>query len=276
MKIDSKTKIIARFHKQESPRGLNIYNPYFEEVGINAIYTLFYNPDPSVLINGFRSLNLPGAITAGFESDEVLPKLLDEIDDTAKFVGKIGYITNNSGKVTGHSQGGLGMLRTIKSISNLNNKHLVIAGAGNVTKGLLFEIEKEGLACKVSIYNRDLEKAINLKDRFKFVESVESFNKIGKSSGDIFVNLTDIGGSVLDYEFSKEMINRFSHIVDVTFEREDTKLVNDARSSGKIVATGWDMFTYQAQVCIEGLLGISADPVVLKRHVSAGLSETVT
>ena len=52
MKIDENTKIIGRFHTKPSPRGLNIYNPFFEEAGINAVYLLFYNPDPKILVEG--------------------------------------------------------------------------------------------------------------------------------------------------------------------------------------------------------------------------------
>ncbi|KKS40271.1 MAG: hypothetical protein UV61_C0002G0008 [Candidatus Gottesmanbacteria bacterium GW2011_GWB1_43_11] len=116
MIIDENTQIIGRFHKQASSRGLNIYNPLFQEKGINAVYLLFYDPDPKVLMTGYRALKLSGAITAGFESDPMLPGLVDDLDEVAKFIGRIGYISNVKGKVVGHAQGGQGMLRTIKHI----------------------------------------------------------------------------------------------------------------------------------------------------------------
>lgn len=274
MTIDEKTKLIGRFHKQASPRGLNIYNPFFQEERINAIYFLFYNPNPKILIDGFRSLNLTGAITAGFESDSVLPKLLDGVDDTAKFVGRIGYITNENGSIIGHMQGGQGMLRTIKYIVDPSNKKIVIAGAGNVARGLLFEMEKEKIRCSVDIYNRTTDKAKKLKERFSFIKGVRPFRQIDKAKGDIFVNLTQIGGKVRDITYPKFLINKFSNIVDVTFETEETDLIKTARKLSKKVATGWDMFTFQAQVCIEGILGVKADYRKLKKHVVAGLTFT--
>lgn len=275
MQIDLNTKLIGRFHKEASPRGLNIYNPFFQENGINAVYLLFHHPDPTVLIEGFRALNLTGAITAGFELDEKLPTLLDSIDDSAKFIGRIGYITNDDGKVTGHYQGGKGILRTIKKVSKLEGQHVVIVGAGNVAKGLLFEIEKEKINCSISIYNRTIGKAEKLKDRFSFVENVQSFTKIQSAEGDVFVNLTDIGGSVKDISFSKDLVARFSEVVDVTYEVEKTPLIDMAISLNKTVATGWDMFTFQGQACLEGLLNTDINADILRKYVVAGLSETV-
>ncbi|TXH06620.1 MAG: hypothetical protein E6R05_01380 [Candidatus Moraniibacteriota bacterium] len=275
MNIDVNTKLIGRFHTQASPRGLNIYNPYFEEAGINAVYLLFYNTDPKVLVNGFRALNLAGAITAGFESNEELPGLLDEVDDSAKFIGRIGYITNENGKLVGHAQGGQGMLRTIKSITSLENKTLVVVGTGNIAKGLFFAIEQEGINCSVKLFNRTESKAQELKNSFSFIDSVGSLENLREVDGDIFVNLTDIGGSVNDYSYSSDIISKFEYIVDVTFEVEETPLVKTARELNKKIATGWDMFTFQGQVCLEALTGQSVDPKMLRKHVVNGLSETV-
>lgn len=276
MIINENTKLIGRFHKEASPRGLNIYNPFFEEAGLNALYFLFYNPDPKVLINGFRSLNLAGAITAGFESDEVLPTLLDEVDETSRFVGRVGYLTNTDGRVVGHTQSGQGMLRTIKHIINPEDEKIVIVGAGNVAKGLLFEIEKEKINCEVSIFNRTIEKAQKLKKRFEYIKTIDSLDHIKDAKGDLLINLTSIGGKVKDFTFPKSLVQKFSGIVDVTFETEKTELVKTAKALNKKVATGWDMFTYQAQVCIEGILGVKADYKKLKKHVVAGLSATVS
>jgi len=275
MKIDENTKIIGRFHTIASPRGLNIYNPYFEETGTNAVYLLFHNKDPKVLVDGMRKLKLAGAITAGFESDTVLPTLLDELDANSKYIGKIGYLTYDNSKVVGHTQGGQGMFKTIKGISPVTNKKFVIVGAGNICKGVLFEIKKSGLECEVSIYNRDLSKAKSLQNDYSFVKSVSELSQLNQAHGDVLVNLTDIGGSEPDAIFTEEIINNFKAVVDVTFETENTNLITLAKKLRLPVATGWDMFTNQGQVCLEGILKEKVDFNILKKHVVAGLSEVV-
>lgn len=275
MKIDENTKVIGRFHTKVSPRGLNIYNPYFEETGTNAVYLLFYNEDPKVLVDGMRKLKLAGAITAGFESDTVLPTLLDELDENSKYIGRLGYLTYDNDKVIGHTQGGQGMFKTIKSVSPITNQKIVIVGAGNICKGLLFEIKKAGLDCKAQIYNRDLLKAKILQNDYPFVKSVSELSQLNQANGDVLVNLTDIGGSVTDTVFTEEIIKKFKAVVDVTFEKENTNLVTLSKKLGLPTATGWDMFTYQGQVCLEGILKEKVDFNILKKHVVAGLSEVV-
>jgi len=76
--------VMARFHREPNNRGMSIYNPYFEETGENAVYVLFHHPDPTPLMTGLRSLNLAGAIPAGFEKDPKLVELVDELGPIAK------------------------------------------------------------------------------------------------------------------------------------------------------------------------------------------------
>lgn len=275
MRIDENTKVIGRFHKQVSPRGLNIYNPFFQENNINAVFLLFNNENPKVLIDGYRSLALFGAITAGFESDSSLPTLIDEVDDNAKYIGRIGYLSSENGQIIGHAQGGQGMLRTVKRLGDLQNKKIVIVGAGNVAKGLLFNINKEKIKCSVDIYNKSIEKAEILKNDFDFVENIHPFEKVENSEGDIFVNLTHIGGKVQDISFSDDLLSRFKGIVDVTFEAENTKLIESAKRMNKKYATGWDMFTNQGLVILEDLFKQKFDFDSFKKHVVNGLSQVV-
>lgn len=275
MIIDENTKIIGRFHTKSSGRGLNIYNPFFEESNLNALYILFYNEDPKTLINGFRSFNLHGAITAGFESNEELPKLLDDVEDRAKFIGKIGYITNNAGKLVGKAQGGQGMFSTVAQVTDFDNKRISIVGAGNIAKGLLYEINQNHLTPEVRLFNRDVRKAELLKEKFSFVNKVGTLNAISESDGDVLINLTDLGGSETDNLFTEEIISKFGSVVDVTFEKEDTNLINIAKKLNKKYATGWDMFTNQGLVILEDLFKQKFEFNLLKKYVIKGLSKVV-
>lgn len=276
MKINENTKVIARLHTKPSPRGLNIYNPFFEEVGINALYILFYNQNASQLISGMRNLNLAGAITAGFESNDGLPDLLDELSDVSQYLGRIGFIKNKNGKLVGDNQGGQGLLRSIQNVSNIGGKKVVLVGGGNIAKSLLFNINKlENKPKEMVVLNRDLEKILPLKDLFTFVSLAKNLSELTTESGDVLINATDIGGSEEDHVYTESIVEKYSQIADVTFEKEDTNLVNLANKSGKKVSTGWDMFTFQGQVILESILETEIDPIILKKHVVSGLSEVV-
>lgn len=275
MMIDENTKVIGRFHTKQSGRGLNIYNPFFEEVGVNAIYVLFYNEDPRSLIDGFKNLNLFSAITAGFESNDELPKLLDEVGDEAKYLGKIGYIKNENGKLVGHAQGGEGMYKTLLQVTNIDNTNIAIVGAGNIAKGLIYCINKNNHKCSVDIYNRNIDNANSLKDKFSFVENVYELNKFGDKKYDVLLNLTDLGGSEEDNLFNEQNVSMFDSVVDVTFEKENTNLVDIAKKLNKKYATGWDMFTNQGLVILKDLFDKDFEFNIFKKHVVNGLSSVV-
>lgn len=276
--IDENTKIIGRFHTKLSPRGLNIYNPFFLKAGINAVYLLFYDPSPEPLISGLREFNLAGAITAGFESNPDLPGLLDELDETAKFVGKVGFITNRNGVVKGFNQGGIGLLNAINSKHNILGKKIVIVGAGNVVKSLLFTINKLPInqqPTEIDIFNRTVGNAESIAANFKLINKVSSLDEISSAGGDILINISEIGSKVEDTIFTEKLITNFSGVSDVTFEKENTNLISIAKNLNKSYSTGWDMFTYQGKECLEKILNIEIDANLLKECVAEGLSSVV-
>lgn len=272
---DGNTKVIARLHKQFSPRGLNIYNPYFEETGTNAVFLLFYNSKPKTLVEEIKDLNFTGAVSVGFETDAEFVELIDECDETSKIVNRVGFIKNINGKLRGYYQGGKGQLLSIQSVSNIAGEDLVIVGAGNVVVSLLEEISKlPKLPKSVVVLNRTQEKLNGFK-KYSFVKEVGGLDTLPVRKGNILVNATPFGGKENDTIFNDELIRNFDVVSDVTFETENTNLINSAKKLGKKYATGWDMFTYQGLVVLETILDIKVDPVILKKHVIAGLSQTV-
>ncbi len=274
--INGQTKVIGRFHSINSSRGLNIYNPLFIELGINSVYLLFYNKNPKILFDGLRNLNLMGAITVGFETDKRLAQLVDKFDDVSKYLGKVGFVKNIKGVLHAYYQGGEGMYRTIRHVTQIKNKKMIIVGAGQVAKALLFIMNKfNDTPTEVVIYNRDLKKAKNLSKEYKFIKNTYSLNKLINAKGDILVNLTNLGGDVKDNLFNKEIVGKYKTIIDVTFETENTNLIKLAKKLKKTYSTGWDMFAYQGQVVLETLLDTKIPYNVLKKHVRNGLRHVV-
>jgi shikimate 5-dehydrogenase len=276
MRIDENTKIIGRFHHKVSPRGLNIYNPYFEEEGINALYVLFWDPDPKRLFEGLRKLKLAGAVTVGFENDPQLFGLLDEYDDMVGYTKKVGFVTNVDGKVKGFRQGGEAFFKTIERAQSIKGKRLVLVGAGNIAQQLLFYLQCSGNVPRaVDIYNRTQGRAEALQKEFKCVTGAYSLDKLTSAGGDILANVSHLGGSVPDNVFTRNLVEQFGAVADITFETESTNLIALGKKLKKRCATGWDMFTYQGQIVLETILGQPISFEKLQNHVRQGLGETV-
>lgn len=271
MNIDENTKVMARFHKEPNNRGLSIYNPYFEEVKENAIYVLFHNSDPTPLIDGLRKLNLSGAIPAGFEKDPKLAQLVDELGPIAKKIRRIGVIANENGKIVGYHQAGYGLAESILRMTKISDKKLVIFGAGNVAKALLIYFSLEDIKpSSIEIYNRTIEKAELLAKEFSQLSKVGSIQDMEKSSGDIFVNCTDVGSPWLkgkNYKFKEKMMSNFDYIADVTFVPLKPQLIELADKLGKAASPGWKMFLYQGKLCLEKVLGIEVNEEILAKHI---------
>jgi len=273
MNIDLNTKVIARLHTTENGTGLNIYNPYFEAQGINAVYLLFKNPDPKPLFDGIRNLAISGAIAAGFEHHPDASSLADELSEAAQLSERVGILINQNGKIRAHYQGGEGLLSAIQSKVDISQKKIVIIGAGTVAKTLLLAIEQQDQQpASVTVVNRTREHAEKLQERFPLVQLLLSLEELDQAVGDILVNVTPIGSSIEDLYFTHDVVAKFSAVSDVTFGTEVTNLTTLAKDNQATVITGWDMFTHQAAVVLKQILDHDADIAVLKTFVAAGLS----
>jgi len=276
MTINENTKFIARIHTKANARGLNIYNPYFEANNINALYVLFYQNTPEKLLNACRDLGFVAVNTAGFESDPEFTKLVTNFDESSTTVGHIGYLKNENGQMKAYYQGGEGLLAALLDKFSIAGQKLVIVGAGNVAKSLLFTMQEKGITPEeITLVNRTLAKAEELKQKFSNISEVKPLTDLATLKGDVLINCTYIGGRDEDTVYTSEIINNFAGVCDVTFEIENSNLVKLAKELNKICSTGWDFFTFQGKVFLENVLDIPIDANVLKKYVEQGLTSVV-
>ena len=227
MQINKDTQLIGRFHTDQNGTGLNIYNPYFQDQDIDAIYTLFQNANVAPLINGMRNLGLVGAITAGFEHDDALPKLLDKFTRASEVAGRVGVIANRDGVLTGHYQGGEGLRNAIQAVTDTTKTLVVVVGAGTVAKTLIHALlDSEQCPLSISIYNRTPEHGRELQKLFPTIKAVEGLDMLSTARGDVLINASRIGSTVTDEYFTEEVVARFATVADVTFGSENTKIMN--------------------------------------------------
>ncbi|MCX6727772.1 MAG: NAD(P)-binding domain-containing protein [Candidatus Saccharibacteria bacterium] len=273
MNIDQNTKLIARFHTEDNGTGLNIYNPYFEAIGLNVVYVLFKNRRPEPLVDGMRKLQIAGAITAGFEHDPTILKLVDERSEAVELSERMGIIANRDGKLYAHYQGGEGLLSAILEKTDITNKRIVIVGAGTIAKTLVLAIEQSlNQPASITIVNRTPEHAQPIADRFKSVQKILPITELSQAVGDILVNAARIGSSAEDTYFTEDIVSNFKTVADVTFGDINTNLITLAQAQEAIIISGWDMFTHQAAVVLREVLDHDADIPKLRQFVINGLT----
>lgn len=273
MVIDANTKIIARLHTESNGTGLNIYNPYLQEQGLNVVYLLFKNRTVEPLITSIRNLQLSGAITAGFEHDANLPNIVDEKSEAVNISGRVGSIVNNNGVLRAHYQGGEGLLAAIREKIDLSNKVITIVGAGTVAKTFLLALEASAQKPRsVIVYNRTMENGYVLRDRFNIITTVNPLEKLKDSEGDILINASRIGSKIVDSFYTEKIVSRFTSVADVTLGTEQTNLISMAKITHKTIVSGWDFFTHHVAVVLKMILNHEADIDRLRHFVKLGLA----
>ncbi|MBU0976575.1 MAG: hypothetical protein ABIE03_02175 [Patescibacteria group bacterium] len=277
MKIDESTKIMARFHTDLNNRGLNIYNPYFEESKTNALYVLFHNKDPKPLFEGLRSLNISGAIPAGFEKDPILLDLVDELGPVSKATDRIGVVRQREGKVTGFYQAGYGLVQSIQTKFDMNEKSIVILGAGNVVRAFLTQLKLDGIKPKsIEIYNRTIKNAEKIAEDNIVVDKTGGMNEMESAEGNIFINATYIGSPWLqgqNYEFKEKFIRKFDYVADVTFLPLEPQLIEVANKLNIPNSPGHRMFLYQGKMCLQKVLDLDVDLDILNKKMLSDFKE---
>lgn len=261
IKINEETKLIGRFYPGVNNRGINIYNPYFAQAEVNAIYLLFANEDPEKLISGMRSLSLSGAIVAGsFEKDPSIPPLLDEVHPISKDLGTIGMVANRGGRLWGLYQGGYGLHDSIlENLQPVAGKSVSLVGAGNVAHALLLVLkERNDLPTELTIYNRTLKNAEALAAKFEFVTGVGSIADLETSaSGDILINASQVGSAWCTdpgFNFTHSIVSKFESVADVAFVPIKTELSKICADIGRKFAPGHQMFLHQAKTVLREML----------------------
>ena len=165
------------------------------------------------------------------------------------------YLKNN--RVTGHNTDIFGFETSIqKSKYNLNNKEVLILGAGGVVPSIIFALIKMNVS-KIKICNRTKEKAENLKKIFKNIEILEW----GETSNfDIIINATSLGlkkEDNLNLNFSLTSGNKLFY--DVIYNPRETNFLKIGRKLGNTTLNGKLMFVYQAYLAFKIWHGFEPD-----------------
>jgi len=139
---------------------------------------------------------------------------------------------------------GVGMLDAIEEKTVVQNKEMLILGAGFTAKTIASEAIKRG--ANVSIANRTQEKAAKIASELGCNVVLWDKKTVQKGFYDILVNATSIGMNVHDeLLFEKEDLPSNILVADVIWPNE-TKLLRMAKEMGSCVVYGHEMWLFQA------------------------------
>jgi shikimate dehydrogenase len=266
--INGNTELIAHIgyptHRFKSPQ---IYNPYFEQTGINAVVVPMgcQPPDyPAFLKAVFSLSNIRGAlITMPHKVTTV--GLLDEVTATVRVAGACNAVKRTpDGRLVGDMFDGEGFVSGVQRKGlNLKGKRVLVVGSGGVGCAIAASLAASGIAA-IGLFDVNSSSAIALGQRL-----AQNYPNIDVATGsndpqgfDLVVNATPMGMNESDpLPLDVERLSAHSLVGEVVMRTEMTAFLSAAQARGCVVQVGSDMLFEQIPAYLEffGLPGTTAD-----------------
>ena len=246
--INGQTELIAHIgyptHTFKSPM---IYNPYFEQAGINAVVVPMgckAEDYPAFLRSVFTLTNIRGALIT-MPHKVVTVGLLDEVTPTVRIAGACNAVRRTAdGRLVGDQFDGAGFVRGVrrKGVSLAGSRVLVV-GAGGVGCAIAASLAGAGVAT-IGLYDVNASAAVALGERIQ-----AQYPQIRVQTGsndpegcDLVVNATPLGmheGDPLPLDVSR--LSPHTFVGEVVMRAEQTAFLQAARARGCAVQVGADM-----------------------------------
>ena len=268
MNIDGHTELIAHIgyptHSFKSPQ---IYNPYFEKEGVNAVVIPMgckAEHYPDFLKSVFQLTNVRGAlITMPHKVTTVA--LLDQVSPTVKVAGACNAVKLDAqGRLVGDMFDGAGFVRGIQRKGfDLVGKHVLVVGTGGVGSAIAASLAAEKIR-SISLFDVQHAACEALAQRL-----VNEYPHIQVKTGsndpeghDLVVNATPLGMNVGDpLPMNVSRIAPEAFVGEVVMRTEMTAFLQAAQKRGCRVQLGSDMLFEQIPAYLEyfGLQTTTAD-----------------
>ncbi len=252
-------------------------NAAFHELKLDNVFLAFKVPTTGVenALRGMRGLSIQGLNVTMPNKAAVIP-FLDEVDETAKFLGSVNTILNENGNLRGFSTDGAGAHHALEENDvDLKGKKLVLLGAGGAAKAIVFILAKE--VNELVLLNRTagktdaLAESINLKFHKKVTVKTLSSSTVQESlqDADILINATNVGMNPHSNEslVKPASIKPSLVVMDIVYNPRETKLAKDAKDAGAKVVDGLEMLIYQGAASFEIWTGKAAPVEVMRQAV---------
>lgn|SRR3990167_3170265 len=189
-------------------------------------------------VDAFRAQGGLGAnITIPFKTQAF--SYADELTDRTKLAGAVNTFIFKENKCIGDNTDGVGFIRDLKI--NIQNKNVLIMGAGGATRGILGDIIQKKPA-SITLYNRTLIKAQELAEFFKSYFHIKMLST--ENNFDLIINATTMN-------FQKKPLFKFNlsntYCYDLNYGKRADSFLQWAKLQGaKNISDGLGMLVEQA------------------------------
>lgn len=256
-----------------------IHNALFQAHGLNKLYLpLPVKPgEIGKLFAVAQIFNLKG-LNVTMPHKKAVMEFLDEIHPDARLGGAVNTVVIGSEKISGCSTDAPGLHRAVRRAGfSFRGAHILMVGAGAVSKPIAIEIAKSG-AAELLICNRTMHKAENLADflrkTLRFPARAVPFLKdsLHSETYDMVLNTSAMGmagcGEFPDLTFLNRLPND-ALVCDLVYHPAETALLRYAKNRGLPTMNGLPMLVHQALLAFTYFTGIETDETDIQTVLSA-------
>jgi len=246
--ISGKTTLIAHLgYPTEGFKAPMIYNPWFEQNGIDAVvmpmgvkaedYTM-------VLQSLFRLTNIRGALVT-MPHKVTTTGLVDELTPTARIAGACNAILRRpDGTLLGDQFDGAGFTRGVERKGrSLKGARAFVLGSGGVGSAIAASLAAAGVT-GLALFDTNTAAVEALADRLRkhYSQLVVTTGSKDPAGYDVVVNATPLGMNEGDpLPFDIDRISPGTFVGEVVMKSEYTPLLRAAKEKGCTVQVGTDM-----------------------------------
>ncbi|MDM0045741.1 shikimate dehydrogenase [Variovorax dokdonensis] len=256
--ISGKTTLIGHLgYPTETFKAPMIYNPWFEQQGIDAVVVpMGIKPEDyaATLPLLFRMSNLRGALVTMPHKVSTM-RLVDEVTPTARIAGACNAILKRpDGSLLGDLFDGAGFVRGVERKGRtMRGARVLVSGAGGVGSAIAASIAAAG-AAELMLFDTHAGAAEGLAERLRqhYPALVVRTGSKDPAGWDMVVNATPLGMRDSDpLPFDIDRIDPGTFVGEVVMKVEYTPLLKAARERGCQVQVGTDMLFEQIPAYLE-------------------------
>lgn len=258
MKIDGKTRLVGILGDPVAHSlSPGMQNAALASLGLNICYVpLPVEPEQlPEAVAGLRAMQFRGA-NVTIPHKIAVANLLDSLDVSAVRTGAVNTIVNNDGTLTGHNTDGIGFIRALAEVAEVDFSEApaLILGAGGAARAVAVALAENGCP-RITIINRTPDRANQLKtllvSEFPAAEvTVRAWeDDLGEplAQNRLVVNATSLGmKSNLKQAWAGVDKLTASHVVcDLVYSTKQTSLLTAAKEKGATLMGGTGMLLHQ-------------------------------
>lgn len=280
-RIDGKTRVYGILgHPVRHTLSPNMYNPLFEQLGLNAVYVPFEVPVGMLpdAIRGLRALGIVGVHLTAPHKEAVIPHL-DRLSREAQVIGAVNVVLNRQGMLYGDNTDGRGFLRSIQRGLGFDpsGKTLGILGAGGSARAVAFTLARVG-AKRLEIFNRTVARAQRLATDVRFhhpgcdveIHPLEPQAFAHTCADlDVVVDCTSPDPASPINRLPLDRLAETTLVCDLNYHNPGSGLLAQAHARGLTTHTGQGMLIHQGALSMALLAGLTIKPELLEGYLEA-------